>query len=299
MQAKPKVLGRGVSSARGTSKLKFSHEMAKQNGLFITRIESVEVATIKIGEETQGMPSFNGLEIPKLAITFSSFEEDANKRRYVHLNFLPVESNVDTIPSGKSAWKVNIIFDWMKHILDVLVLKGRDLSDDEAAALALPYLDFDDSGNYVAVEPETVIAGWKQLFENFANMLNHGNNGKPLYVKDDGKPVSLWTKLVRYVRNKDGKWKALNNGDLAFPSFVGEGCLEVCVANQAPSILRYDAVRENIRPMTLEKPKAPNVGTGIPPMMPAMDTMMPQGGSSMMPNYSEIASAAADDLPFD
>ena len=36
----------------------------------------------RIGDDKTGMPSFNGLEIPKLTITFASNEEDANKRHY-------------------------------------------------------------------------------------------------------------------------------------------------------------------------------------------------------------------------
>ena len=75
-QAKSKVTRRGVAAARGTTRLKFTHELAKQNGLFIGHLESVTVSMIQIGEDKTGMPSFNGLEIPKIVLTFASNETE-------------------------------------------------------------------------------------------------------------------------------------------------------------------------------------------------------------------------------
>ena len=118
-----KVSRRGIGTARGTTRLKFSHEQAKQNGLFLGHLDSVAVTMIQIGEDKTGMPSFNGLEIPKLTVTFASNEEEVNKRHYQNLTFTAVESNANTIPGGKEEWKVNTVFDWFKHILNVYVLK--------------------------------------------------------------------------------------------------------------------------------------------------------------------------------
>ena len=292
-----KVVRRGIGSARGTNRLKFSHEHAKPNGLFIAHLDSVEVRTIQIGEEAKGMPSFNGLEIPKLVLTFASNEEEVAKRHFVTLQFTAVESNSNTIPGGKDEWKINSIFDWMKHLLNVYVLKGRELTEEEENALALSFADFDDEGEYVPVEPETVIAGWKTLFENFENIMNRGREGQPYYKTKDGKNISIWIKLLRYVKNLKKGWAPVNNGDLSFPAFVGEGCIEVFKTNVAPSI-RVDSVKENIRPMNIEKAKAPNMpvpGMGIAPMgggVPVGDTMM--GG----PMDADIMGAAMDDNPF-
>lgn len=294
-----KVNRRGVGTARGTVRLKFSHELAKQNGLFIGHLDSIAVSTIKIGEESTGMPSFNGLEIPRITIIFASNEEDVNKRHYIPLQFNAVESTVNTIPGGSEEWKVNSVFDWFKHILNVYVLKGRELTEEEANALALNFEDFDEQGEYVAVEPETVIAGWKNLFENFENVMNRGNNGNPYYKTKDGKNIAIWMKLVRYVKNKKKGWQPVNNGDLSFPAFVGEGCIELYKQNTIPSI-RLDSIKEAIIPMNIEKPKAPNMptpgmGVGAAPAMGGVPVGDPMVGAG---NFSGIAAEAADDVPF-
>lgn len=299
VQEVKKVNRRGIGTARGTTRLKFSHELAKPNGLFIGHLDSVVVNMIKIGEESTGMPSFNGLEIPRLTITFASNEEEVNKRHYIPLTFTAVESTANTIPGGSDEWKVNAVFDWIKHILDVYVLKGRELTDDEANALSLSFEDFDEQGEYVPVEPEEVIAGWKTLFENFENIMNRGRDGQPYYKSKDGKFISIWIKLVRYIKSNKKGWQAVNNGELSFPSFVGEGCIELNKANVAPSI-RLNSVKEAIIPMNIDKPKSPNMptpgmGVGTSPVMggvPVGDPMM--GGN----NFGGIAAEAAEDVPF-
>lgn len=293
-----KVSRRGIGSARGTTRLKFSHEQAKQNGLFLGHLDSVVVSMIQIGEDKTGMPSFNGLEIPKLTITFASNEEEVNKRHYQPLTFTAVESNANTIPGGKEEWKVNSVFDWLKHILNVFVLKGRELTEEEEAALSLSYEDFDEQGEYSPVEPEVVIAGWKTLFENFENIMNRGREGQPYFKTKDGKNVALWLKMLRYVKTPKKGWQPINNGDLSFPSFVGEGCIEIYKQNTPPSI-RIDSVKEAIIPMNVEKAKAPNMptpGTGAMAAgmggVPVVDPMV--GGG----NFAGIATEAADDMPF-
>lgn len=293
-----KTIRRGIAAARGTTRLKFSHEQAKKNGLFIGHLDSVVCSMIQIGEDKTGMPSFNGLEIPKLVFTFASDEIDFAKRHYVTLQFTAVESNANTIPGGKDDWKINSVFDWLKHILNVYVLKGREMTDDEVNALSLDFEDFDEQGEYVPVEPEKVIAGWKTLFENFENIINRGREGQPYYKTKDGKDISVWLKLLRYVKTKKG-WTPVNNGDLSFPSFVGEGCIEVYKQNTLPAI-RVDSVKEAIVPMNVEKAKAPNMnamgvmGASNPAMggIPVVDPMANVG------NFAGIATEAADDMPF-
>ena len=294
-----KVNRRGVAAARGTTRLKFSHEQAKQNGLFIGHLESVVVSMIQIGEDKTGMPSFNGLEIPKIVLTFASNDPEVSKRNYVSLQFTAVESNANTIPGGKDGWKVNTVFDWFKHILNVYVLKGRELTEDEANALTLSFEDFDEQGEYVPVEPEDVVAGWKTLFENFENIINRGRDGQPYYKSKDGKYIPVWIKLLRYIKTGKKGWQPVNNGDLAFPSFVGEGCIEVYKQNTPPSI-RIDSIKEAIIPMNVEKAKAPNMptpgmgGVAAPAIggVPVVDPMVGAG------NFNGIATEAADDMPF-
>lgn len=288
-----KVSRRGLGSARGTARLKFGNDQAKPNGLFLGHLEEVKYSTITIGEDKTGMPSFNGFEIPKLTLTFASNEEDPNKRHYVTKTFTAVESNVNTIPGGKEEWKVNSVFDWLKHVLNVYYLKGRELTDDEAAALSLTFEDFDEQGEYVSVDTEVVINAWKVLFENFENIMNRGKDGKPVYHDKNNKFIPVWLKLLRYVKSRKS-WTPINNGDLSLPQFVGEGCIEIYQQNAIPSI-KIDLVKETILIMNVEKPKTPNMPTvgGMAPMMGGVaidQTMNPMG--------TDISSQTIDDMPF-
>lgn len=288
-----KVSRRGLGSAHGTARLKFGNDQAKPNGLFLGHLEEVKYSTITIGEDKTGMPSFNGFEIPKLTLTFASNEEDPNKRHYVSKTFTAVESNVNTIPGGKEEWKVNSIFDWLKHVLNVYYLKGRELTDEEAAALSLTFEDFDEQGEYVSVDTEIVINAWKVLFENFENIMNRGKDGKPVYHNKNNKFIPVWLKLLRYVKSRKS-WTPINNGDLSFPQFVGEGCIEIYQQNAIPSI-KIDLVKETILIMNVEKPKTPN--------MPAVGGMAPMMGGvaidqTMNPMGTDISSQTIDDMPF-
>lgn len=288
-----KVSRRGLGSARGTARLKFGNDQAKPNGLFLGHLEEVKYSTITIGEDKTGMPSFNGFEIPKLTLTFASNEEDPNKRHYVSKTFTAVESNVNTIPGGKEEWKVNSVFDWLKHVLNVYYLKGRELTDEEATALSLTFEDFDEQGEYVSVDTEIVINAWKVLFENFENIMNRGKDGKPVYHDKNNKFIPVWLKLLRYVKSRKS-WTPINNGDLSLPQFVGEGCIEIYQQNATPSI-KIDLVKETILIMNVEKPKTPN--------MPAVGGMAPMMGGvaidqTMNPMGTDISSQTIDDMPF-
>lgn len=288
-----KVSRRGLASARGTARLKFGNDQVKPNGLFLGHLEEVKYSTITIGEDKTGMPSFNGFEIPKLTLTFASNEEDPNKRHYVSKTFTAVESNVNTIPGGKEEWKVNSVFDWLKHVLNVYYLKGRELTDEEATALSLTFEDFDEQGEYVSVDTEVVINAWKVLFENFENIMNRGKNSKPVYHDKNNKFIPVWLKLLRYVKSKKS-WTPINNGDLSLPQFVGEGCIEIYQQNTIPSI-KIDLVKETILIMNVEKPKTPN--------MPAVGGMAPMMGGvaidqTMNPMGTDISSQIIDDMPF-
>lgn len=291
-QEQTKKIGRGIGTARGTTRLKFSHEHANSaNGLFLAHIDSVVVSTAKIGEDTTGMPSFNGMEIPRIAIVFASNEPEVNRRKYVTLSWNAVESNVNTIPGGKESWKVDSIFDYMKHILDVFVLKGQPITEELEKKLTLPFDDTDEEGEFLPLETETIVAGWATLFQNFAAILNEGNNGKPVYQDINGKAIPVWIKLLRFV--KQGKsWKAIRNGDLAFPAFVGQGVIELFNQTVPPSI-RIDTVRETIKVLKTDDKKEPN--------MPGIGGLAIAGGPAYNPNmnpFDGAAAAAEEDSPF-
>lgn len=265
---------RGLGSARGTTRLKFDHKMAQPNYLFIGHIDEVSVKMVRIGEDTTGMPSFNGLEVPRLYIVFASNEDEPAKRKYATLSFMCQESNAETIPGGKGEWKVNQILDYIKHILEVFYLKGRALTEEEEQLLGLPFEDFDDEGNYVPLDPEVIIAGWTQFFENFATIMNTARDGAPIYKTKDNKFIQVWGKLIRAIKTKKG-WQNVTNGDLSFPSFVGEGVFEIFKNNVAPTI-RVDAIRESVTPKVVDTAKTPNMPTA--PGMPGGYAGVPVGG---------------------
>ncbi len=291
-----KPMRRGISNeTRGTSRLSFDTRDAKTNGLFVAHLDKVEVTSFVPGEDKTGMPSFNGLEVPRLVLTFASNEDEVAKRRYVTLQFNAVESTALTIPNGKEEWKVNLIFDWIKHILNVFVLKGRDMTAEEEAALSLDYVDFDENGDYVTVDPEVVLASWKKLFSAFEQIMNRGRKDGTPYFKSasDNKFIPLWIKLIRYNKVKN-EWKAIANNDaLAFPQFVGEGCIEIFQQNVAPTI-KLNTTRERIVPMNLEKKKEPNaVMPGTPGAGVGIDLNAGYPGLGMGGDYVP----PVDDLP--
>lgn len=59
----------------------------------------------------------------------------------------------------------------MKHYMDVFILKGREMTEEEENALTLPFEDFDENGEYISIPTEEVIAGWKTLFTNFVAIM--------------------------------------------------------------------------------------------------------------------------------
>lgn len=294
------VVRRGVANARGTSRLKFSHEdVNKATGLFLAHLDTVDVSTIKIGEDKQGMPSFNGLEIPKLRFTFASNDDVITKRKYITLQFNAVESNKDTIPGAKDAWKVDQVFDWIKHIIKVYVCKGKELEEvlsaEQLAGLDLNYTDFDEQGSYVPVDPEIVIASWKAIFDNVENILNRANNGTPYYLKD-GKFIPAWIKLIRCTKSRNKGWVNVNNGELSFPTFIGEGCIELVVPNMKPSI-HLDMIKESIIPKVVDQPKAPTAINA--PMMGGIASPMGgvMGDTPFNPTEGFAESPFMEDMP--
>ena len=157
-----KKVRRGVSNkTKAVAQLRFHEKDAStQNGLFIGHLDSVTVDWSVNAEGKQ----FTGEKIPHVTLHFASNHPSASEQRHVYYTLNCVESNVNTIPGGSEEWKVNNIFNWMKHILDVYYLKGREMTEDEEVALSLPFEDYDDNGNYVVVESSDVIAGYAFIF---------------------------------------------------------------------------------------------------------------------------------------
>lgn len=273
----PKKNRRGVSNAtRATSRKKFDEktDMNPSNGLFVGFIDSIEVRK-GVAKDDSSLAWFAGVEIPSLHITFSN-GVDANTAKYYTKSFFVVPSNVETIPGAKSAWQVDNIFRWLKHIYDVFVLKGkREMTAEEEDMLSLDFEDFDDNGDYVAVDPAVVAASYDKVFTNFVTLMN--NNGNPYY----GPTKKCWIKLLRFVKAK-GEWTPVvgirpsdsNYGDLGLPTFVGEGCLELFDNAKAPTI-KVDPIKESVRFQQVAA-KQPNLGA-------TPNTAIPGGNIPNMP----------------
>lgn len=305
---------RGISNNTvAATRLKFHEKDASPaNGLFVAHLDSVSVEWSHSGEGN----SFAGLKMPRLVFTFASNHTDAKERRYAVKTLFPIESNVDTIPNGDKAWQVDNVFNTIKHILDVFYFKGREMTIEEEDALSLDFVDFteDENGNveYEAVDAQAVLDGYRKMFDNAAAMLNgqfnlaDGAVAKPCFKDANGKFINCWIKLLRAIRNRKGSWVDVDKSkDLSFPSFVGNGFVELVKMkdNQIlpPVILTVDKVKESITPKDTE-PKAPTIGApGIPgmPGMPGGAAIVPPTASNdMMAGVGSFDPTSQTDMPF-
>lgn len=297
-QTVAKKVRRGVSNkTQAVAQLKFHEKDAAQNGLFVGHLEEVRVDW----SNNADAKSFTGMSIPRLTFHFASNHTNASEKRHVYQTLFPVESNVNTIPGGSEDWRVNNVFSWIKHILDVFYLKGREMSEAEEDALSLTFEDFDENGEYVSVEVEDVIAGYRTIFENAAAMLNgsfglaDGEVAKPVYKTSDGKFIPCWLKLLRHKKRK-GDWINVGaNGDLAFDGFIGNGVVELLKKDCPPMVLRLDLAKESITPK--ETKKTPTIGA--PGMgAPSMGGVMAGAPSMGMPVDNGAFQAAGEEMPF-
>mgnify|MGYP007122040743 CR=1 FL=1 len=287
---------RGISNeTQATSQLKFHEKDACPNKLFLGHLHNVSVAWSVNADGKQ----FAGEKCPRLVFEFCSNTTDVTQMRHVYHSLFPVESNVNTIPGGSEEWKFNQVMNFIKHILDVYYLKGRQLTPDEETALTLPFTDFDDDGNFVSLEIKDILAGYAELFNNVAAMLNgqyglaEGETAKPCYRDENGRFRKAWIKLLRHKKVK-GQWKDVGvNGELAFDSFVGTGVVELWVQGKEPAIISVDDSRESITPKEVKRaPSIPGVVDGMGGAVMAGNVgMMNASGSA----YNE---AAAGEMPF-
>lgn len=300
-QPAAKKIRRGISNeTRAVSQLKFHEKDAAQNGLFIGHLHAVTVEWSESGNSS----SFNGIKVPRLQFHFVSNHANEVEMRHVYQTLFPVESSVDTIPGGQSEWRVNNVFAWIKHILDVFYLKGRKLTEQEEEALGLPFVDYDDEGNFVVIDSQEVVNGYRSLFDNAAAMLNgtfnlaDGETAKPCFKTADGKFVPCWMKLLRAKKVKNA-WRNVASGnaagDLSF-DFIGAGAVELQKGNNPPTVLRLDLSKESITPK--EVAKEPTIGGPGVPGMPQFGNVVAAGGAAVAGANGAYAEAGQGDMPF-
>lgn len=297
-QTTTKKVRRGVSNkTQAVAQLKFHEKDAAQNGLFVGHLESVSVEwfTDANGKE------FTGEKVPRLVFHFTSNHANASEKRHVYQSLIPVPSNVNTIPEGIESWKVDNVFNWIKHILDVFYLKGRELTEEEEDALSLTFDDTDENGEYVSVEVADVLAGYRSVFENACAMLNgqfniaDGETAKPCFKTADGKFIPCWLKLLRHKKRKNDWINVTSNGDLGFDGFIGNGVVELMKKDMPPTVLRLDLAKESITPK--ETKKQPTIGA--PGMAPGIGGVSVDPMARMAGTYDAAAVAGAgDEMPF-
>lgn len=294
----PKKVRRGVSNAtQAVTQMKFSENDAAPNHFFVGHLEEARVDYSVASEST----SFVGLNMPRLTLHFASNHSDKNITRHVYHTLFPIESNVETIPGGSNSWRVNNIFAWIKHILDVYYLRGRQFTEKEEDALALDFEDFDENGQYVHVDPQTVLNAYATLFNNAVAMLEgkfdelkEGETPKCYYKDANGNPIAVWMKLLRHTRDAKKVWRNVTpNGDLGFTTFLGTGAIEIMKTNTPPQRLSFDPSKESITPK--ETNNQPTFGGQGMPMMGSV--VAPNMGGAMNTNNAAFAEAMGD-MPF-
>lgn len=293
-----KKVRRGISNnTQAVNQLKFHEKDAAQNGLFVGHLADVKVEW-SVGSDNS---SFAGLKMPRLTYHFASNHANLSEQRHVYQTIFPIPSNVATIPGGDNEWQVNNLFRWIKHILDVFYLKSRQLTEAEEDALSLPFVDFnEETGEYIQVDPEVVLDGYATLFNNVAAMMNgtfnvaEGETPKCCFKDANGKPISIWMKLLRHKKTRKGWTDVVQNGELGFDSFIGAGVIEILKPNASPSILRLDLSKESITPKDTKK--QPTIGV---PGNPGMGAVMAGGMPMGMPDTTgAFAAAGEDEMPF-
>lgn len=300
-EAPTKKNRRGISNkTQAVSQLRFHEKDAASNGLFIGHLEEVRVDW---SVNADGK-SFTGLKVPRLTFHFASNHANVNEQRHVYQTLFPVESNVETIPGGKEEWKVNNVFNWIKHVLDVFYLKGRQLTEAEEDALGLSFIDYDEeTGEFIALDPEEVLGGYATLFNNASAMLNgqfnlaEGETPKPCYKDANGKPFNIWMKLLRHRKRKNDWINVGQNGELAFDTFIGAGAIEIQKPNTPPAILRLDLSKESITPK--ETKKQPTIGgQAMPGAAFAGGVFAGTPSEGIGAGQQAAFDAAADNMPF-
>lgn len=293
---------RGVTNqTQAVSQLRYHEKDAATNGLFIGHLEDIRVDWSVNSEGG----AFTGIKIPHVTMHFASEHKVTSEQRHVYQSIFPQPSNVDTIPGGKDSWRVDNVFKWVKHILDIYYLKGRDITPEEEEALSLNFMDYEDDGTgnfiYVPVDTENdVVPAYRTLFENFVAMMNgrfnlkDGEIAKPCYKTADGKFIPAWLKLLRHKKgtgSRRGEWLNVGqNGELAFDGFIGNGAIELIKKDNGntlpPSVLRIDTAKESITPKEIRK--QPTIGSPNTNIPGGVAAEMPLGNAPDMTAFNDV-----------
>lgn len=212
-----------------TSKLKFK-PVEEFDNLCLGKLVSVEVVeneSAKIND--QGVESnweYAGNMIPKLKFNFESVkhpkqsESEYDTRYYTHTEEIigAITKTGEPIKSKTLIRLYTSMFDRIKHIYDAYstTTNYKPLADN------IP--EIDETTN---IPSEARVKQFKKFFMFFVNSFNKGLDGKTPIFMANGKSIAMTMKLVADYRS--GKF-------LAFPTFVGEGFIEVFKSGKRPTI---------------------------------------------------------------
>lgn len=211
---------------RSTSAKRFicSPEFGNKTGLCRGIIESVEVKTYKPKEDSK-QSSFEGLEIPRLEITYIQKKENEggyHKQSFNAIEFKDLfeetdgkDKNGNVIKRGDPTWMVRNIFSWVKHIIEAITkeplrvefsmtdVKGKDLNIDKP------------------LDGAATIAAFNKIFTEIVTYLNGGiiKGARPIY-----KDKLFWLKMLM----ADSRGTINKQGNAVLPNFVpADGALEL------------------------------------------------------------------------
>ena len=174
-------------------------------------------------------------------------------------------------------------------------IRSGQLPAEAAAALELKKMQYAEAQDNAYKQLGTT------LFNNVVAIMTgkfnlaEGETPHPCYKDANGKPISLWMKLLRHRRRKNDWINVGQNGELGFDQFIGAGVIEIQKPNTPPAILRVDLSKESITPK--ETNKQPTIGA--PGMgMGGVMTGVPSDIGVMPQNSAFAAAGAGEEMPF-
>lgn len=207
-----------------TNKLKFK-PIPEFNNLCLGHLEDVRVEVNEVPKvNDKGQEStweYAGLNIPQLVFEFKNDpykEEKVVERFYFHRERIigSLTKNGDQIDSKILESLYGSMWDRIKHIHDAYssMPNYKPFEDD------IPEID-------ETAPSETRVQQFTKFFNFVAAAFNKGKDDKTPIYKKNGANITMNMKLV--AEYKEGKY-------LAFPTFVGEGFIEVHVTGVEPTI---------------------------------------------------------------
>lgn len=238
------------------------------HGFAMGKLDSVEVEIREIPKiKEDGSTSdweMAGKTIPILKLNFSNTEvKEEQERIFLHTeDVIGINKSVANGGGPIDDKTLDNLYTQMwnrlKHFHEVYAKQvnfkelGKEMADTVNAWTT-------NAGN-ASKTVDSTIKCFTDLFNAFANAMNKGKDGKPVYVKADNTSCKLYMKLVgnySNVADKAGKF-------FTFPTFVGSGMIEIYIPNVKPLMVfgknevnKLSAQRTIGQPSSIEKSEVP------------------------------------------